>query len=402
MQRKLKFLKVRGKAIVDEAGRPVRLKGVNLGGWLMMEGYILGGRNIPQYEFIKKLKRKIGKDEAEKFIWRFRDSFIQESDIENIRDLGFNCVRIPIHYRLIEEAPYRYSKDGLRYLDKVLAWFDRYKIYCILDLHAAPGAQNRDWHSDSKGRALLWEKGTYQDRCVELWQILADRYSERKCIAGYDLLNESVTANVKLNKLYRRVTEAIRSCDKNHIIFLEGNRWAQYLDGLWPPYDSNTAYSIHFYNPIDFTFNFRPGLDYPGNINGERWNRSKLNRCLNLYTKFRDRYSVPIFVGEFGISSRCILRGPGLRWLEDILALFNELDFHWAYWTYKAVAGDKFPDGIYQFLDNESGTSKGTVMSGWEKFWWLPKAQRDDALRSLKTQNFMKLEALSKMIKKGK
>ncbi len=143
-------------------------------------------------------------------------------------------------------------------------------------------------------------------------------------------------------------------------------------------------------------------MGYPGNINGERWNRSKLNRCLNLYTKFRDRYGVPIFVGEFGISSRCILRGPGLRWLEDVLALFNELDFHWAYWTYKAVAGDKFPDGIYQFLDNENRTSRRTAVSGWEKFWCLPRAQRDDALRSLETENFMKLEALSKMIKKGK
>ena len=33
-----------------------KLRGVNLGGWLLMEGYLLGGRNIPEREF-KERKR---------------------------------------------------------------------------------------------------------------------------------------------------------------------------------------------------------------------------------------------------------------------------------------------------------------------------------------------------------
>ena len=42
-----------------------RLKGVNIGGWLLMEGYLLGGRNIPEQEFkdrFKKFQQKRNRD----------------------------------------------------------------------------------------------------------------------------------------------------------------------------------------------------------------------------------------------------------------------------------------------------------------------------------------------------
>ena len=41
MAKKLPFLRVNNSHIVDEGGRPLLLKGVSLGGWLMMEVYML-------------------------------------------------------------------------------------------------------------------------------------------------------------------------------------------------------------------------------------------------------------------------------------------------------------------------------------------------------------------------
>ncbi len=35
-------LRTRGAQIVDERGEPIRLKGVNVGGWLNMENFITG------------------------------------------------------------------------------------------------------------------------------------------------------------------------------------------------------------------------------------------------------------------------------------------------------------------------------------------------------------------------
>jgi hypothetical protein len=81
----------------------------------MLEGYILGGRNIPESEFKRNIARRIGKDKSREIFKEYRDYFINEKDIKIIKDVGFNCVRVPFNYRLIEKdsKPYVYSKEGL-------------------------------------------------------------------------------------------------------------------------------------------------------------------------------------------------------------------------------------------------------------------------------------------------
>lgn len=52
------FLKTHKTSIVDSHGRPVALKGVNFGGWLMMEAYFLYAVNWPQQKFEKEFIEK--------------------------------------------------------------------------------------------------------------------------------------------------------------------------------------------------------------------------------------------------------------------------------------------------------------------------------------------------------
>ena len=49
------MLKVSGGKIVNSDCKPIYLKGMSLGGWLMMEGYMLGGDNIPDHIFKGKI-----------------------------------------------------------------------------------------------------------------------------------------------------------------------------------------------------------------------------------------------------------------------------------------------------------------------------------------------------------
>lgn len=42
-----------------------------------------------------------------------------------------------------------FKQEGLKHLDRVVALCAKYEIYTVIDLHAAPGGQNIDWHSDS-------------------------------------------------------------------------------------------------------------------------------------------------------------------------------------------------------------------------------------------------------------
>jgi len=52
------------------------------------------------------------------------------------------------------------------------------KFYVVLDMHAVPGGQNQDWHSDSGiHKALFWQHKNFQDRILDLWVALAKRYA---------------------------------------------------------------------------------------------------------------------------------------------------------------------------------------------------------------------------------
>ena len=61
---------------------------------------------------------------------------------------------------------------------------------------------------------------------IDLWKKLAERYKNETWIGGYDILNEPAwnlgTNNIPLKNLYVAITNAIRSVDSTHIIFIEG------------------------------------------------------------------------------------------------------------------------------------------------------------------------------------
>jgi aryl-phospho-beta-D-glucosidase BglC (GH1 family) len=393
------MLRVYKEDIIDSKGKKVILRGFNLGGWLMMEGYILGGRNIPEKEFKKNLTKAIGRTHLKEFEILYRDNFITEEDIKLISKRGFNCVRIPFNFRLIEVRPYIYKEDGLRYLDNLVDWCKRYKIYSILDLHAAQGSQNPDWHSDSSGKAFLWEKEEFRKRVIKLWKFLAERYKGEDFICGYDLLNEPVCKeNKKILKIYKEIVKAIREVDREHLIFLEGENYAQDLDFLGPPFDENLVYSIHFYQPLDFTFNLQRNLVYPGRIYGLYWSKSKLREILSKYYRLKKKFKVPIYVGEFGINSRCSYCHGELRWLKDTLEVFREFGFHWTYWTYKSTASGIWPDGIFQYLDNPEWIKREEVVFGWERFYSLWKKRKTDIAKSWQTENFKENRPLLKLL----
>ena len=199
-----------------------------------MEGYILQSLNLAERIFKRNFRRALGERELKTFEQSYREHFIQEEDIRSISRLGFNCIRVPFHYRIVEKAPYRFPEsEALFHLDRAIEWAGAHKVWVILDLHAACGSQNHDWHSDSLGEANLWKKKEFQHRTFALWEFLADRYKDQTTVAGYDLLNEAVLADTQLlNEFYHALIKRIRKVDENHILFIEGNKWATDLDCL--------------------------------------------------------------------------------------------------------------------------------------------------------------------------
>lgn len=395
-----RFLRTQKTKILAGGHQPVILKGVNLGGWLMMEGYILHAPNRPEQRFRREFAAALGKKALEDFDRSFRKNFITLKDIAGIRRLGFNCVRVPFHYRVVEKAPYVYGAPGLFHLDRLIRWAKKHKIWVILDLHAAPGAQNYDWHSDSAGEAQLWQDNTFQRRTYALWEFLADRYRDEEYLAGYDLLNEAVVGDTKiLNRFYRQLIMTIRRVDKNHILFIEGNRWAKDLDCLEEFNDDNYALSIHSYEPLDFVFNYVPHLKYPPRLEGRLWHKETVRRHLLKYKQISRKRGVPIYVGEFGINSRGGLFGEE-KWLEDRLSCFKEYGFHWTYWTYKAVKNSLFPDGIYSYVENPPWVNRPGPLTGWDTYSTHWPKRRKEMIQSWHTGQFQANSLILKTLKK--
>lgn len=378
------MLTTRGKKIIDEHGREIVLRSIGIGGWLMMEGYMLGGKNIPEHVFKSRLARLYGQKRLIKFTREYQKHFFNEADVARIKRLGFNCARLPINHRVLKQ------KNGFTLLDKVVKWFKRYKVYLILDLHAAPGAQNQDWHSDSDGTARLWENDVYARQIVLLWDKISKRYKSEDIIAGYDLLNEAVTKKVwKLNALYAEIIKAIRKNGDRHIIFVEPNNWAADFKGIVKPKDDNFAWSIHFYLPINFTFNWDPLMDCPP--------KSYLLNELLVFKKIQARDNVPIFVGEFGVSSRCHVCNSELKWVKHALSIFRKFGWSWSYWTYKSVAAMLVPDGLYQTFDHEM-FRRDSATPGMENIYKVLGYAEKKLYKALETANFQLHKELHSII----
>lgn len=371
----------------------------------MMEGYILAGRNIPESEFKEKFKNIYGAEELSEFENLFRNNFIREEDFKAIASFGANALRLPFNSRLVESGPFEYDKKGLEILRNCLSWAHKYKLGVILDLHAVSGAQNIDWHSDSRGEALFWTNEEYQKRACALWEKIAGEFKDFPGLLGYDVLNEPVPAQGRkdtssLKALYKNIIKVIRSVDKRHCIFLEGDNYAQSIDFLQDLVRDDICASIHTYLPLNYVFNFTPFLKFPGKIDSWQWDEAALRKHLEPYYKFSIKNKTKIFVGEFGINWRSGLWGE-LDWLGSILKVFEDFGFGYTYWTYKAVANNCFPDGLYQYIENNEYIKREGPVYGWENYllrWGREKARIADFWL---TKNFSANTRLISRLKKS-
>lgn len=283
------YLKVEGKNIVTENGEYVILRGIGLGGWMLQEGYMLQTEGFAntQHEIEAIIEELIGEEAKEELYEAWLKNYITKQDVDSLAAWGFNSIRLPLHYKLFtlpieEEAVW--GKDtwvdkGFELVDELLNWCEANEMYLILDLHAAPGGQGKDAAiSDYDSTKLsLWESAENQRKMVALWRKIAERYAGEPWIGGYDLLNETnweLSGNTMLKNLYVKCTEAIREVDNNHIIFIEGNWFANDFTGLTPPWDENMVYSFHKY----WTYNNQNSIQWMLDIR-DRYN--KRNICIS-------------------------------------------------------------------------------------------------------------------------
>jgi len=310
-----KFVGVRGKEFVLPDGKPIFLKGINLGNWLLPEGYMFEFKKANSAQMIYTVfNQLVGETEARKFWKQFQNNYITREDIKFIKRSGFNSVRVPFSYRLFvsENNPQKLEGVGYELLDRVINWCKQEGLYVVLDMHAAPGGQTGDNIDDGAGYPFLFESAEDQDLTIKIWQKLAARYKNESIIIGYDLLNEPIAThfdkdyfNPKLEPLYKRITAAIRTVDKNHLIFLGGAQWDSNFKVFGAPFDKKLVYTFHKY-----------------------WTATDQS-VIQEYVDFSNKYNVPLWMGESGENS--------YEWIDAFRKLLEKNQIGWCFWTYKRL-----------------------------------------------------------------
>ncbi len=224
-------LKPKGMQMVDPKGRPVVFKGVNLGNWLVIEMWMLGladqaGNPEDQFSLEKLLTERFGEAEKNRLMEVYRSNWITASDFKQMRSFGFNVVRLPMNYRLMEDdrRPFQLRAGAWKWIDRAVDWAEANGLYVILDMHGAQGGQSPYDHTGHSNQNRLKDDAEAQKRLAWLWGQIAKRYRTRGAVMAYDVFNEPYGTPKPIQvKVFKMALTEIRKSDPVKLVIASGN-----------------------------------------------------------------------------------------------------------------------------------------------------------------------------------
>lgn len=334
-----------GTRIVDSAGQPLRIAGIN---WF--------GFETANY--------------APHGLWT-RD---YRSMLDQIKATGYNTIRLPYSSQMFDPAatPNGIAFDGgknadlagltpVQVMDKIVAYAGTKGLRVILDRH----------RPDSGAQSELWYTAQYpESRWISDWVALATRYRNNPTVVGGDLHNEphgtacwgcGVQAT-DWRLAAERAGNAILAANPNWLIFVEGVEkvgadsywWGGNLSaaGQYPvrlSVSGRLVYSPHDYPASIFPQTWFSAPDYPANLPGV-WDAH--------WGYLRKQNIAPVMVGEFGTK---LATTSDQQWLTALVSYLGTgtSSFSWTFWSWNPNSGDT--GGIL----NDDWTTVNTVKDGY-------------------------------------
>lgn len=317
------FLHAEGSQIVDSNGRRVILTGIN---WFGLE--------TPTF--------------APHGLWARN----WQSILDQIRDLGFNTIRLPYSNQLFEPASlptgidYDLNPDlrglaGVELMDRLVAGAGARGLKIILDRH----------RPDSRAQSQLWYTSDYPEEVwIADWVMLARRYAGNDTVIGVDLHNEphglASWGSGQLETDWRLAAEragnAILEVNPDLLILVQGIDeyqgdwywWGGNLMGarqhpvrLSRP--SQLVYSSHLYGPGVYPQPWFWDPSFPDNLPAI-WDRH--------WGYLSHEGIAPVIVGEFGGRSTGDDR-EGI-WQRNLVSYLRRHGLSYFYWTFNPNSED--------------------------------------------------------------
>lgn len=335
-------------------------KGINLGGWLS------------QYSEYSES--------------HFRQ-FITSDDILYIAALGFDHVRVPVDYSVLEDDQGNIREDGFRHLEDCRRWCSCSGLNMLIDLHECYGYSFDPLKKDMDRKEFFYS-ASLQNRFLSLWREIANRFRDYPDQVAFEPLNEVVL---------EEVAEAWNDLASNYIGIMRGiapDSWlviggvcynsVSTVPLLKLPHDKKIVYNFHCYEPLIFThqgaywINGMPSdfrISYPETIQKYREAGTFLDRNLRSAVCsegireigpefFEDIFlpairkseqdGTPLYCGEYGVID--LADGEDkIRWLKDIHSVFRKYEIGHSLWNYKekdfGLRDERFADIREKFIE---------------------------------------------------
>jgi aryl-phospho-beta-D-glucosidase BglC (GH1 family) len=359
----LSLLHTSGTNIVNASGSIIRLRGLNLGGWFIMEKWMcpLDSGSLPDtYSAITNLDSRFGVATEQSLIHAYQTNWITTGDLNNITNAGYNCVRMPVwwgnFYSISNPTSSGWRPDAFDVLDGLVTNCASRGIYVIIDMHGVVGGQSTSDSTGWQNQNQYWISSTAQSQTAFMWRQIAAYYNGNPAVAGYDLINEpfGTSSIADVWPAYTNLYTTIRAVDASHIIIVEGT-FGGWNWGMLPNPSvygwTNIIYSMHEYQWNGAVAQIESGAD-------------------NQVADFQNHLSwnVPDYVGEWNNM------GMGAACYKYSINAYNNAGISWSMWAYKATHG-LVPDGwgwydptYWPPTPNLQSDSAATIVDDWQQW----------------------------------
>jgi endoglycosylceramidase len=294
---------------------------------------------------------------------------LDATDATLMQESGFDVVRLPIAWSLLEPERGVFSTAYLNRVVGAVALLNAHDIYVVLDMHflgwspafggsGAPAWATLSWVPDiewgpmpsltrllspaiNASTAYFWLTSDWQTQYLDTWQFVAARFRDDSGVAGYDIINEPHAFPLlplrfdkdDLFPFYARAITAIGRTDPHHLFILESDSLGDLPTSVVPLAAPDLVYSPHVYT----------GVLFPPAFDG-----SPQALDTHVSTEASEAAQVPaaLWVGEFGIDTTS---PDASEWISDALTAFAADGAGWAWWQWRA-------DGPWD-VRNAAGTS---------------------------------------------
>lgn len=266
--------------------------------------------------------------------------FVKENYFDEIKNAGFDFVRLPIRWNAHaqESAPYTIDPAFFARIDEIVGWAIERDLTIIVDFH----------HYEE----MMTDPREHEERFLALWKQIARHYKDYPPTVLFEVLNEpNNQLEIALwNDIVNKALPIIRESNPARDVVIGPVQWnsAELLDTLDLPDDLHLIATFHYYSPFEFT---HQGAEW--NADADQWlgttwdgtdsQRADVTRTFDSVRDWGEQHEIRILLGEFGAYSK----GPQdsrIRWTDFVSHEAERHGFAWAYWEFASGFGAYDPN----------------------------------------------------------